>query len=335
MLNVSTAQIDPQGDIERDGTRGVAAELGPIADRLGPFWNVDRRRPAADPSLATEASIDRAEGPTGPPGTVGPLREGHGEGLNGLCMRRPGTSFGDYELLAILGTGGMGVVYEARQKRLNRTVALKMIKTGILAGEPEIRWFRREAEAVARLDHPNIVPVLESGEHLGVLYYSMKRIDGQNLQKSLGRFRDRPEAIARLVARVAGAIDHAHRRGVLHRDLKPSNILVDERGRAARHRLRPGQAAGDGRRDVDRAPGGHAQVHVARAGPRRSGRDHRGGRRLRPGRRPVYPVDGPAAVLGSRRRGGDPRRRAMRSCLALASGTPGSTPTWRRSASSA
>ena len=194
------------------------------------FWKVDRRRPAADPSLATEAPIDRAEGPTGPPGTVGPRREGHGEGLNGLAHARPGTSFGDYELLAILGTGGMGVVYEARQKRLNRTVALKMIKTGILAGEPEIRWFRREAEAVARLDHPNIVPVLESGEHLGVLYYSMKRIDGQNLQKSLGRFRDRPEAIARLVARVAGAIDHAHRRGILHRDLKPSNILVDERG---------------------------------------------------------------------------------------------------------
>ena len=143
------------------------------------------------------------------------------------------------------------------------------------------------------------MPVLESGEHLGVLYYSMKRIDGQNLQKSLGRFRDRPEAIARLVARVAGAIDHAHRRGILHRDLKPSNILVDERGEPHVIDFGLARRLGTAGESSIGAAGGHAQVHVARAGPRRSGRDHRGGRRLRPGRGPVYAVDGPAAVLGS------------------------------------
>jgi WD40 repeat protein/predicted Ser/Thr protein kinase len=235
LLDPSTARLDSNGDesqgtIEPDGTRGLAAEFGPAADRLGPFWIAGRGEPAPEPSLDTEGSIDQAVGPTGPTRITGPPREGHAEGLGGLADARRGTRFGDYELLDKLGAGGMGVVYEARQTGLNRVVALKMLKAGILADEHQIRWFRREAEAVAALDHPNIVPVLDSGEHLGVLYYSMKRIDGRTLQQSLGRFRDHPEAIARLVARVADAIAHAHQRGVLHRDIKPSNILVDERG---------------------------------------------------------------------------------------------------------
>jgi WD40 repeat protein len=105
-----------------------------------------------------------------------------------------------------------------------------MIKAGILADQRQVRQFRSEAEAVAALDHPRIVPVLDSGEHGGVLYYSMKRVEGQDLSRCLNSFRERPAAIARLVARVAEAIAHAHQRGVLHRDIKPSNILVDGRG---------------------------------------------------------------------------------------------------------
>ena len=123
----------------------------------------------------------------------------------------------------------MGVVFKAWQKGLNRDVALKMIKAGMLADFRQVRLFQIEAEAVAALDHPHIVPILDSGEHQGILYYSMKLIDGRNLADGLDRFRDRPMAIARLLVRISEAIHHAHERGVLHRDLKPSNILVDER----------------------------------------------------------------------------------------------------------
>jgi tRNA A-37 threonylcarbamoyl transferase component Bud32 len=149
---------------------------------------------------------------------------------DGLAMARPGATLGDYELLKILGQGGMGVVFKARQKGLNRDVALKMINAGRLADDRQVRLFQIEAEAIAALDHPHIVPILDAGNHFGVLYYTMKLIDGRNLAVSLDRFRDQPMAIARLMVRVAEAIHHAHQRGILHRDLKPSNILVDEQG---------------------------------------------------------------------------------------------------------
>jgi WD40 repeat protein len=194
-----------------------------------------------DLTLAPEASDADATAPTGPltdeatapygmsstAGRADPDRVSRGDGL---AQARPGAHFGDYLLLEQLGQGGMGVVFRARQARLNRVVALKMIKAGLWADPREIRLFQGEAEAVAALDHPHIVPILEAGEHDGLLYYSMKLVDGRNLQECLEEFRARPAAIARLVARIAEAIHHAHTRGVLHRDLKPSNILVDEQG---------------------------------------------------------------------------------------------------------
>jgi RNA polymerase sigma-70 factor (subfamily 1) len=142
----------------------------------------------------------------------------------------PGTTvgtFGEYELLRVLGHGGMGVVYEARHRRLNRVVALKMIPTGRWTFEAELQRFRNEAEAVALLDHPDIVPVYEVGEIDGRPYFSMKRVDGGALAEQLPRFAADPRAAAALVARVARAVHHAHQRGVLHRDLKPSNVLLD------------------------------------------------------------------------------------------------------------
>ncbi len=138
--------------------------------------------------------------------------------------------FGDYEVQQVLGRGGMGVVYQARQVSLNRPVALKMIKAGVLADEVDLRRFQNEAEAVALLDHPGIVAVYEVGEHDGQRYFSMKLVEGGNLADRLDEFKDSPKAVAALLAEVAEAVHHAHMRGILHRDLKPANILVDVEG---------------------------------------------------------------------------------------------------------
>ncbi len=139
-------------------------------------------------------------------------------------------SVGDYEFIEEIGRGGMGVVWKARQRSLNRIVALKFILAGSFASREFIERFRAEATAAARLKHPNIVAVHEVGEHEGHHYFSMDFIEGRSLAQLV---RAEPPSLrqsARYLRLIAEAIHHAHERGIVHRDLKPSNILVDAAG---------------------------------------------------------------------------------------------------------
>ena len=135
--------------------------------------------------------------------------------------------FGDYELLDEIARGGMGVVYRARQRRLGRTVAMKLILGGQLATRELVHRFRAEAAAAAALQHPNIVAIHDVGVHDGNHFFSMDYVEGQNLAQLVGNRPLPAQKAARYMKLIAEAIHYAHEQGILHRDLKPSNVLVD------------------------------------------------------------------------------------------------------------
>jgi len=138
--------------------------------------------------------------------------------------------FGDYELLTEIARGGMGVVYRARQNKLNRIVALKMILAGQFASEEDVQRFYTEAAAAALLDHPGIVPVYEVGEHQGQHFFSMGFVEGSSLAARIASGPLPPREAASLLKLIAEAIAYAHSKGVIHRDLKPANVLLDKQG---------------------------------------------------------------------------------------------------------
>jgi WD40 repeat protein/serine/threonine protein kinase len=199
-----------------------------LADQLTAFFaDHDRLRQLAAPLRPA----GEAGSPTPEAATLAPENGTPSAGPLGTVRY-----FGDYELRAEIARGGMGVVYKARQVSLNRLVALKMILAGHLASAADVQRFKTEAEAAANLDHPNIVPIYEIGDHDGQHYFTMKLIEGGSLAEGIADFRlqiadlpkDREEPAARLIATVARAVHHAHQHGILHRDLKPANILLQE-----------------------------------------------------------------------------------------------------------
>jgi len=139
-------------------------------------------------------------------------------------------SFGDYELISEIARGGMGVVYRARQNKMNRVVALKMILSGQFASAEDVKRFYTEAEAAGKLDHPGIVPVYEVGECDGRHFFSMGFVEGQSLAAKIADGPLPSQEAVQLMRQISEAIAYAHGQGVIHRDLKPANVLVDQQG---------------------------------------------------------------------------------------------------------
>jgi serine/threonine protein kinase len=138
---------------------------------------------------------------------------------------------GNYEILEQIGCGGMGVIYRARQRHSQRIVAVKRVLSYRADSHGALQRFRREAQAVASLDHPNILPIYEVSESEdGLPFFSMKFAEKGSLQENAASLRDQPRKCVELMAKVARAVDYAHSRGVLHRDIKPGNILLNDRG---------------------------------------------------------------------------------------------------------
>ena len=202
------------------------AELLQTAERVHHMAGPRRSDEEKDKTEAeTRAADVLAETSAFKPGERGSVRaDAHDAGPKDSLV---GCSFGDHEILSVIGRGGMGVVYKARQISLDRIVAVKMIRAGVLASESDVKRFRTEARAAGKLGHPNIVRVHQVGEIEGRHFYTMEYIEGSDLAKLIRSGPLSPERAARYVKGVAEGTHHVHEQGVIHRDLKPANVIVD------------------------------------------------------------------------------------------------------------
>jgi eukaryotic-like serine/threonine-protein kinase len=162
-------------------------------------------------------------------GIAGRLTGSNGRGRP-TTAAQPAPEIAGFEILGKLGHGGMGIVYKARQLDLQRTVAIKMILAGVHAQEQSLARFRAEAEAVAQLQHPNIVQIYAVGEAAGLPYFSLEFVEGGTLAQQLSGTPLPPRRAAQLVEVLARAVHYAHVRGIVHRDLKPANVLLTLEG---------------------------------------------------------------------------------------------------------
>jgi len=221
------------GEETLDTSRASPAAASSAAPSSPPPSSPDETRPVSLAPLTLDHGTSSATQNTFDAEDKTFVRWPGGSAGSAASIHIPGGSrkqFGDYELVRELARGGMGVVYEAIQTTLKRTVAVKMILSGEFASDEQIQRFFAEARSVANLDHPNIVPVYEVAEQNGLHFFSMKLVDGGSLSNQLSVFPGNVRKAAELIEKVSRAIHHAHQRGVLHRDLKPGNILLDRAG---------------------------------------------------------------------------------------------------------
>ena len=198
-----------------------AAYLSDTLKRIDDELGVEASR---TPSVASGQETVSLAQPAANFSTLTGQQTGSGDSPNPL------PAIAGYEILEVLGRGGMGVVYKTRHLALKRLVAVKMIVAGGHAGREQITRFRAEAEAVARLQHANIVQIYEVGEQDGLPFFSLEYVDGGSLDKKLAGTPQTPRAAAQLDLTLAQAMHAAHQAGIVHRDLKPANVLVTRDG---------------------------------------------------------------------------------------------------------
>jgi serine/threonine-protein kinase len=205
-----------------------------LREELGEAPQLDeylQRFPQFAEELERQFEVHRAlQGKPGPELTIPAGRADAGEDGSAGAAGADVPAVSGYEILGELGQGGMGVVYKARQLGLGRLVVLKMIRTGVHASRAERDRFRAEAEAVARLQHPNIVQVYQVGEAEGQPYLALEWVEGGSLAHKLAGTPLAAPRAAALVAQLARAVHAAHQRGIIHRDLKPANVLLSADG---------------------------------------------------------------------------------------------------------